>query len=388
MKILYHHRTAADDGQAVHIRELQAAFRRQGHDVREVALVRRSDAAGAHRSSLLGAVADRVPAFVREGMEHAYDFAGRKALRDAIGRERPDFLYERYALSTACGAQVSRQARLPFVLEVNSPLVDEVSRTRGLAFPGWARRKEASTLRAATVLCVVSGALREWAAGLGVERDRILLTPNGVDRARFCPGEKDARLVRELDIGGRVVVGFTGFVREWHRLDVALDAFAARGLDRQGGVFLVVGDGPALEGLRAHAARLGIEKSVRFTGMIPHARVADYVRLLDVALVTAINPYASPLKLFEYLAVGAACVVADQPNLREILTPEAARFVPAGDPARLGEVLTELVRDARARAALGRAGLALLTERDYTWDGNARRVVNAVLERAAAGARA
>jgi glycosyltransferase involved in cell wall biosynthesis len=283
---------------------------------------------------------------------------------------------------------VSRQARIPFVLEVNSPLVDEVSRTRGLAFPGWARRKETATLRAAAVLCVVSGSLREWAAGLGVERDRILLTPNGVDLARFFPGAKDERLVRDLDIGGRVVVGFTGFVREWHRLDVALDAFAARGLDRQGGVFLIVGDGPALEGLRAHAARLGIERAVRFTGMIPHARVADYVRLLDVALVTAINPYASPLKLFEYLAVGAACVVADQPNLREILTPDAARFVPAGDPGRLGEVLTALVQSAEARAAVGRAGLALLTERDYTWDGNARRVVGAVLERAAAGARA
>jgi hypothetical protein len=32
-RILYHHRIRADDGQAVHIRELIAALRRQGHEV-------------------------------------------------------------------------------------------------------------------------------------------------------------------------------------------------------------------------------------------------------------------------------------------------------------------------------------------------------------------
>ncbi|MFZ5504360.1 MAG: glycosyltransferase, partial [Pseudomonadota bacterium] len=37
MKILYHHRTASKDGQAVHIEELIHALREQGHEVRVVA---------------------------------------------------------------------------------------------------------------------------------------------------------------------------------------------------------------------------------------------------------------------------------------------------------------------------------------------------------------
>ena len=36
MKILYHHRTQAEDGQAVHIRALQRAFAAEGHEVHEV----------------------------------------------------------------------------------------------------------------------------------------------------------------------------------------------------------------------------------------------------------------------------------------------------------------------------------------------------------------
>ncbi len=37
MRILYHHRTASKDGQAVHIEEMIEALRAQGHQVRMVA---------------------------------------------------------------------------------------------------------------------------------------------------------------------------------------------------------------------------------------------------------------------------------------------------------------------------------------------------------------
>ena len=41
-RILYHHRIRADDGQAVHVRELIAALREAGHEVLECALVQKS----------------------------------------------------------------------------------------------------------------------------------------------------------------------------------------------------------------------------------------------------------------------------------------------------------------------------------------------------------
>ncbi|MBL8694613.1 MAG: glycosyltransferase family 4 protein [Planctomycetes bacterium] len=378
MKILYHHRTAADDGQAVHIRELQSAFRRLGHEVREVALVTRSKPGQAHQRSMLGTLADWAPRFVRELAEHGYDLVGARALRSAIAEQRPDLLYERYALSTACGATVARELKIPYVLEVNSPLVDEVSRTRGLSFAGIARRKELKVLRTATLVAVVSGALRDWVLSCGVERSRIVLTPNGVDRERFAPRPKSAELLQRLDLAGKVVIGFTGFVRDWHRLDLALDAIAKARLATRGAVLLVVGEGPALEGLRKHAEALGLSDAVHFTGKVDHKDMADYVRLIDIALVTAINPYASPLKLFEYLAVGAASVVVDQPNLREIVDEQAARFFPQGDAEALARSLEELVLDPAVRTAIGQSGRALLLERDYTWDGNVRRVISAL----------
>jgi hypothetical protein len=48
-RILYHHRIRADDGQAVHVRELIAALRTAGHVVDECALVPKTGAAAAPR---------------------------------------------------------------------------------------------------------------------------------------------------------------------------------------------------------------------------------------------------------------------------------------------------------------------------------------------------
>ncbi|MFN0205238.1 MAG: glycosyltransferase family 4 protein [Planctomycetota bacterium] len=378
MNILYHHRTAADDGQAVHIRELQRAFTRAGHEIREVAIVKRADPKNPHRQSWMGKLADAAPAFVREWMEHGYDLAGARALRAAIRERRPDLIYERYALSTSCGATVAKEFQLPYVLEVNSPLVDEVARTRGLAFPNWARRKEMFILNSATIVAVVSGALGDWAITCGVHKNRIIITPNGVELARYRNLTKRADLIDRWNLAGKRIIGFTGFVRDWHRLDLALQAMKQKALDRLGAVLVIVGEGPALAQLEQFAHELSLSESVRFCGKVAHDEIPDYVALFDMALVTAINPYASPLKLFEYLAAGVPVATVDQPNLREVLDNNCAEFFASGDVARLAEILNHWVANPEKARAAGEAGRKLLIERDYTWDGNVKRIFAAL----------
>jgi glycosyltransferase involved in cell wall biosynthesis len=98
-----------------------------------------------------------------------------------------------------------------------------------------------------------------------------------------------------------------------------------------------------------------------------------------VALVPAINPYASPLKLHEYMAAGLAVVAPDQPNLREVLTHgEDALLVSPGDGAALVEACGRLVAEGALRARLGREARASLERQDLTWRGNVRRVLAAL----------
>ncbi|MEM6566951.1 MAG: glycosyltransferase [Planctomycetota bacterium] len=402
MKILYHHRTQADDGQAVHIRSLVRAFEGLGHEVREVALVEKTGASdpaggsGAGSGALTGtsapsAAAPRsersfpwslvghVPRFVRELAEYGYTIPASRRLRAAVGEFSPDVIYERYAFGNAAGVRVAAATGVPIVLEVNSPMVLELQRTRGLAFPRHARRVETSIFRRATRIAVVTEVLRGMLVDMGIDGSKIFVTPNGVDPERFEGLDRDAAR-RDLGIEGvdGVVLGFTGFYRDWHRLDLVVDGLADEPALAAAHLVLV-GEGPAEEGLRARAAERGVAARVHFAGKRPHHVVPSVLAAFDVGLVPAINPYASPLKLHEYMAAGVVPVAPDQPNLREVLVDGVdSVLVPPGDGVALNRALADLAADDDRRRALGGAARRAVAERDLTWEGNARRVLDQV----------
>ena len=383
MRILYHHRTQAEDGQAVHIRALIGAFRGLGHEVREVSLVARASAAGARparaRSSLRWVA--RAPRFARELAEYGYGRLAYGRILRAAREFEPDFLYERYAFGNTAGVRAARRLALPLVLEVNSPMVHELARTRGLSFPRLARRVEGEVFRSATLVCAVTGVLRDMLVELGTAQERILVTPNGVELERYAYGP-DARARARAALGlaepsGDLVLGFVGFYRDWHRLDLVLEAMRASELS--GTRLVLVGEGPAHAELQRRARELGLVAQVHFAGPRPHAEVPALLPAFDVALVPAINAYASPLKLFEYMAAGLAVIAPDQPTLREVLEHEKdALLVTSGELAPLRAALVRLARDAALRSRLGAAARAKVVALDLTWQGNARRVLATV----------
>lgn len=205
-------------------------------------------------------------------------------------------------------------------------------------------------------------------ATAGVARDRIVVVPNGIDLEGF------AEVPETTKKSEAVVLGFVGFVRAWHGLDAVLRAMAAAPASPRV-VLQVVGEGPARAELEQLAATLGIADRVRFTGLASRAQIPTLIGGFDIALQPASVPYASPLKVFEYMAAGCAIVAPDQPNIREVLADgrTALLFAP-GDAVALWAAVTRLAGDPPLRARLGAAARAEAIARDFTWAGNARRV--------------
>jgi glycosyltransferase involved in cell wall biosynthesis len=139
---------------------------------------------------------------------------------------------------------------------------------------------------------------------------------------------------------------------------------------------LVVGDGPARVKIEAAASRLGLEGRVRFTGVVAREDLPAWVGLFHIAVIPAINEYASPLKLFDTMAAGVPAVAPDQPNLREVVGHgrEALLFRP-GDSAALAEAIERLAAGPTLREEMGRNARARILDDDRTWSGNARRIV-------------
>jgi glycosyltransferase involved in cell wall biosynthesis len=311
-----------------------------------------------------------LPGGLGEVAELAYNAPAYRQLQRACQRFRPDLIYERYNLFYLAGALLARRHGLLFYLEVNSPLAEERRRFGTLRLRRLARAAERFVWRSANRVLAVTGVLADMIAAAGVPAARIAVTPNGIDPGRF---EIPARSAAP-DGMRPVVLGFVGFVREWHGLDAVIAALARPDAPRLD--LVVVGDGPARAALERQAMAMGVAGQVRFTGLAAHPAVPGLVGGFDIALQPRVVAYASPLKIFEYMAAGRAIVAPDQPNIREILEHErtALLFDPAA-PEAMWQAILQLAGDAGMRARLGAAARAEIRRRDYTWSGNAGRIV-------------
>lgn len=368
MKILYSHRLQSHDGQGVHLESLVAALRAAGHEVLVVGPPGYAEAGLGNESRVIARIRRLLPGFAAELAELAYSIPGYRRLKRAAREFRPDVLYERANLFYLAGAVLARRLDLPFLLEVNSPLAQERTahgRLRLRRLAGWAER---FVWRRADRVLPVTEVLADIVAAAGVEPERIVVVPNGIDLAAFPP-TPPAQTERPT-----IVLGFVGFVREWHGLDAVLRAMAGAP-DGPRIVLKVAGEGPARAGLERLAAELGIGDRVQFTGLVGREAVPDLLAGFDIALQPAAVAYASPLKVFEYMAAGLAIVAPDQPNIREVLTHDrtALLFAP-DDVTSLWAAVMRLASDAQLRDRLGAAARMQVISRDFTWAGNARRV--------------
>jgi len=376
MKILYHHRTASKDGQAVHIDEMITALREQGHEVRVVAPAPAADE-GAAMGGEVGWVQrmrQHLPKAVYELLELGYTLVAYRKLLQAAREFKPDVLYERCNLFLLSGLMLKKRLGIPMLLEVNSPLTDERLAFGGLGLPGLARWSENAVWRGADVVLPVTQVLADVVAKQGVPASRLVVIPNGINEAHFAHAPTPQQAREKLGHADALVLGFTGFVRSWHGVDRVLHWMATPAAPANS-YLLVVGDGPARAELEALAQELGLDQRMRFTGVVPRADVPAYVAAFDIALQPAVTAYASPLKLFEYLALGKAIVAPAMPNIREILRHDHnAVLFDAADDSSLARALTQLSADAALRERLQLAARATITDMGLTWHANARRV--------------
>jgi glycosyltransferase involved in cell wall biosynthesis len=383
MRIIYHHRTRSTDAQRIHIQEIVRAFEELGHTITLVSLVpteagqnnAKRDAGDAWWKALVR----RIPCGY-DLVQLAYNLIGIPMLFRAVYRAKPDFIYERYSLFNFTGVLVARICNLPIVLEVNSPFAIEQARDKDIRMTKFAEWTERVICNRATRVVVVSTPLARIMESAGVQASKLDVMPNGVNLAKFQPRGSTAELRRSLGIDDEVVIGFVGWFRKWHGLELLLEAFDRADL-RGRAKLLMVGDGQAMQDLKAEVESRRLHEHVVFTGPLPHAQVPQYVDLIDVAVQPAANEYCCPMKILEYMAQAKAIVAPAQENITELLRDTAEFFTP-GDVHSFSLALRKLAGDAQLAADLGRRAHEAIFNRGYLWTVNAQRVIDAIASHA------
>ncbi len=369
MKILYHHRIASKDGQFVHVEELTNALLEQGHELKFVAPQVNEQSDFGHDGGFVSKLKAALPAFIYELLELTYSIWVFIKLAVAIKQFKPEFIYERYNLYQPAGIWASKLFNVPLILEVNAPLVEERSRYSGLSLKWLAKKVENYTWRGADHCLPVTDVLADHLRAAGVPERNITVVHNGV-RQPFI----DAMLASPIDLEkDNIVIGFTGFINPWHGMDKAIEAIAEhKHLPLK---LVCIGDGTILPELKQQAADLGIADKVEFKGLVTRDKVLDFVKEFDISLQPDVTAYASPLKMFEYMAVGSLIIAPRTPNIEEILSDNTAVFFEKGNQqsfkASLNEAIENYVNYKHKREAVKQS----VIDKGFVWHENSKRVV-------------
>ena len=206
------------------------------------------------------------------------------------------------------------------------PLLEAYRYPRGRAY----RR---STLREADLFLATTPRARDALVLEGVGSERIVVSPPGIDVARFGALERRPETLVSV---GRLVweKGHQDVVR-------ALAAIRAGVVAGETQPLLVVGSGPEEERLRRHAHELGVGDLLTVDS-VPYERMPDvYARascLVLASLPTPIWEEQFGMVLAEALAAGIPVVAAESGAIPQVLWDAAALF-PPGDWVALARLL-------------------------------------------------
>ena len=297
--------------------------------------------------------------FARLGLRYRHSRGAWEALGGHV-----DWVYERFALFQALGAPFARRG-IPWILETNALLTEEASRERNsVVLAGLAARLERQAYHDCTMLVAISDALAERiVADMGVPRSKILVVPNGVDTHRFDPSLVSARRAAPA-----FTVLFVGSLASWQGLDTLLQAVASVPEVN----VTIAGDGPDRATLEALAG-----PRVRFLGRVPPDDIPTLIASADVCY-SGHSAFRSPLKLYEYMAMGRPVIASAVPDATAALVDGQSGFLfPPGDVEGLTCALRKALAARECLDVMGQSARRAVVEH-HSWEARVARICEAV----------
>ncbi|WP_340108878.1 glycosyltransferase family 4 protein [Pikeienuella sp. HZG-20] len=238
---------------------------------------------------------------------------------------------------------------------------------------------ERLTFRAADVVISTNNSYRDIAMTRGGKKSEdVFVVRSGPDLGRLEVMEPDPRWRN----GRAFMVGYVGVMGDQEGIDLLLEAAREIVFDHGRDVqFVLVGGGPALDGLKAEAERLGLADHVTFTGRAPDADLFSVLSSADVCVnpdrVNPMNDKSTMNKILEYMAFSKPIVQFEVAEGR-YSAQDASLYALPNDTGDMAAKIIALLDDPDRRAAMGARGRARV-EAELNWDHQVDTLVAAYL---------
>lgn len=280
------------------------------------------------------------------------------SLRALLARHRPDILQVNSSRDSWIGAVASRlllpRPQLLRIRHISAPLNRNLM-TRLL-------------YRHLFDMVVVTGGektKRELVERDGLAADRVAAFPIGLDVDYFRPAASDPDLRMELGVPeGHLLVGLVSYLRSYKGHEYFIEAARIIASKRDDVTFVIVGEGPEEQSIRAMIGQLRLERRIRMLGF--RDDLLNVFRSLDVFAIPSIEGDTIPQVLMQALAVGIPVVSTTVGSIPDVVIEGETGFVvPPRDAGALAEQIAVLLDDPALRARMGAQGRSLV-ERSYS----------------------
>lgn len=289
-----------------------------------------------------------------------------------------DLIHERYGLYSLGGVLIASFYQLPYILEVNAPLIEEkslLSRPLDGAQGLSARFSTAICLKKANIIVTVSQFLkRKLCETWQLDSEKVLVLPNAADSALFKLNGKS----KDNGLREKLVIGYLGTLQPWFGIENLLYAFERFSRQHPEAILQIVGDGMMREELLRLATQLKIDSRTFFVGEVHHMKIGNYLKEFDIAVAPyrslRTGFYGSSMKVFEYMAAGKAIVASRIGQIEEILAPgKTALLVEPSNANEIAQAISYLANNPKLREILGNNAREV-AKKDYTWEQYAQKL--------------
>ncbi len=286
---------------------------------------------------------------------------GWRVLRCSRGLPKPDVVIgsSMHPFAALAGWWLARRYKAKFIFEVRDlwpqVLIDMGEMSEHNPIIKVLRRLELFLYRKSERIIILGSQMREYIIAHGINQEKIVWIPNGVDLSRFDSVTPE----RENKSDFRVM--YLGAHSKTNALHILLEG--AKTVQDRGYTsirFSLIGDGPEKQNLIQLANKMQLE-NIEFCQPVPKDDVPNVLKRADVLVLTKDSTFAvysgSILKMFDYMASCKPVIFSGEVSYNPIAESQCGFTVPPGDATALADAIIALYHmPQEERVAMGRRG--------------------------------
>ncbi|MDR4472689.1 MAG: glycosyltransferase family 4 protein [Nitrospira sp.] len=267
---------------------------------------------------------------------------------------RPDVVHTHKYKDSILGSIVARYTGVPHVVRVVHGMPEPFQGLRNVKMSAYMIADRFVTRRLVDKVIAVSSEI-EQVLGRLYGQGRLVCIHNGIDLEAVRVTTQRADKRKEWGVDGKaILIGTVGRLAPVKGHAVLLEAFRILSQFHPNVVLIFVGDGPLRVELEAEANRMGLGRTVIFSGH--QEQSYDFINMMDVFVLPSLHE-GIPMVLLEALALRRPVVASRVGGIPEVLAHSySGVLVSPNNPEELATAIQSLIENPSKAVAFGSSG--------------------------------